>query len=45
MTHPSFPAAATIPADDPERDFTLARSDSANLPHIGSLFVAATGWT
>ena len=35
MTHPSSQAAATIPADDPERDFTLARSDSANLPHIG----------
>jgi hypothetical protein len=35
MSHPSFPPAATIPPDDPERDFTLARSDSANLPHIG----------
>ena len=35
MTHPSSQAVATIPADDAERDFTLARSDSANLPHIG----------
>jgi hypothetical protein len=35
MTHSSSQAAATIPADDPERDFTLARSDSATLPHIG----------
>ena len=35
MTHPSSQAVATIPADDRERDFTLARSDSANLPHIG----------
>jgi quercetin dioxygenase-like cupin family protein len=35
MTHPSSQAVATIPADDPERDFTVARSDSANLPHIG----------
>ena len=35
MTHPSSQPAAMIPADDPERDFTLARSDSANLPHIG----------
>jgi quercetin dioxygenase-like cupin family protein len=35
MSHPSSQAAARVPADDPERDFTLARSDSANLPHIG----------
>jgi quercetin dioxygenase-like cupin family protein len=35
MSHPSSQAVATIPADDPERDFTLARSDNANLPHIG----------
>jgi hypothetical protein len=35
MTHPSSQAVATIPADDPKRDFTLVRSDSANLPHIG----------
>ena len=25
----------TIPADDPARNFTLARSDNADLPHIG----------
>jgi hypothetical protein len=30
MTQPSSQAAVTIPADDPERDFTLARSDNAN---------------
>jgi quercetin dioxygenase-like cupin family protein len=35
MSNPSSQAAATIPADDPERDLTLAHSDSANSPHIG----------
>jgi quercetin dioxygenase-like cupin family protein len=35
MTQPSSQGAVTIPADDPERDFTPARSDSPNLPHIG----------
>jgi quercetin dioxygenase-like cupin family protein len=35
MAHASSQVAATIPADNPERDFTLVRSDSANLPHIG----------
>ena len=35
MTHPSPQAAATIPADDFDRDFTLAGSDGATSPHIG----------
>jgi hypothetical protein len=35
MTHSSPQAATTIPADDPARNFTLARSDNADLPHIG----------
>ena len=35
MTHPSSRADTTIPADDPERNCTLARSDDPNLPHIG----------
>ena len=35
MSNPSSQAAATIPADDPERDLTLAHSDGANSPHIG----------
>ena len=35
MTHPSPQAAATIPADDFERDFTLAGPDGATSPHIG----------
>ena len=35
MTHPSSHAATTIPADDPERNLTLAQSDDPNLPHIG----------
>ena len=35
MTHSSSQAATTIPADDPARNFTLARSDNADLPHIG----------
>lgn len=29
------PASPAIPADDPERALTLARSDGANFPHIG----------
>lgn len=35
MTHPLSRADTTIPADDPERNLTLARSDDPNLPHIG----------
>jgi quercetin dioxygenase-like cupin family protein len=35
MTPPPSQAATTIPADDPTRSFTRARSDSPNLPHIG----------
>jgi quercetin dioxygenase-like cupin family protein len=35
MTHRSSHAATTIPADDPARNLTLARSDNPNLPHIG----------
>src|SRR6202046_2447594 len=35
MSNPSSQATATIPADDPERDLTLAHSDGANSPHIG----------
>ena len=35
MSHPSSHAATTIPADDPERNLTLAQSDDPNLPHIG----------
>ena len=35
MTHPTSQAATMIPADDPTRSFTLARSDNPNLPHIG----------
>jgi quercetin dioxygenase-like cupin family protein len=35
MTHPPSQAATMIPADDPTRSFTLARSDNPNLPHIG----------
>lgn len=35
MTHPPYQAATTIPADDPTRSFTLARSDDPSLPHIG----------
>jgi len=45
MTHPSSHAALTIPADDPERDFTVARSDDPNLPQVCSregLVIAAT---
>jgi quercetin dioxygenase-like cupin family protein len=37
MPDPSFPAATAIPADDPERNLTLAQSDDRNLPHIGSV--------
>jgi quercetin dioxygenase-like cupin family protein len=33
MTHPSF--QATLPKDDPARNFTHARSDNPNLPHVG----------
>src|SRR5262249_29637762 len=33
MTHPS--SQATLPKDDPARNFTHARSDNPNLPHIG----------
>jgi quercetin dioxygenase-like cupin family protein len=33
MTHPS--SQATLPKDNPARNFTLARSDDPNLPHIG----------
>jgi quercetin dioxygenase-like cupin family protein len=33
MTHSQ--AATTIPADDPARNFTLARSDNPDSPHIG----------
>ena len=33
MTHPS--SQATLPKDDPARNFTLARSDDPKLPHIG----------
>jgi quercetin dioxygenase-like cupin family protein len=35
MTHPLSRADTTIPADDPERNLKLARSDDPNLPHIG----------
>jgi len=35
VSHPSSHAATTIPADDPERNLTLAQSDDPNLPHIG----------
>jgi hypothetical protein len=35
MTNPPSEAASTIPADDLTRNFTLARSDDPNLPHIG----------
>ena len=35
MTAPLSQADATIPADDPARKSTLARSDDPNLPHIG----------
>lgn len=35
MIHPSSHAASPIPADDPERNLTLAQSDDPNLPHIG----------
>jgi hypothetical protein len=35
MPHLSPQGAATIPADDPERDFTLARSDSATRLTLG----------
>jgi hypothetical protein len=35
MTEHSSQAAATIPADDPARNFTLVQSDNPNLPHIG----------
>jgi quercetin dioxygenase-like cupin family protein len=35
MTHPPSQVATTIPADDPTRSFTVARSDNPNLPHIG----------
>ena len=35
MTHSSSQTATTIPADDPERNLTLAQSDDPNLPHIG----------
>ena len=35
MTHSSSQAATTIPADDPARNFTLARSDNPDSPHIG----------
>src|SRR3984885_4237110 len=35
MSNPSSQAAATIPADDPERDLTLAHSDGANSPPMG----------
>jgi quercetin dioxygenase-like cupin family protein len=35
MPGPSSDAATTIPADDSERNFTLARSNEPNLPHIG----------
>jgi quercetin dioxygenase-like cupin family protein len=35
VNHPSSHAATTIPADDPERNLTLAQSDDPNLPHIG----------
>jgi quercetin dioxygenase-like cupin family protein len=35
MTHSSSQTATTIPADDPARNFTLARSDNPDLPHIG----------
>jgi quercetin dioxygenase-like cupin family protein len=31
LSQPAMP----IPADDPERNLTLARSDGANFPHIG----------
>jgi quercetin dioxygenase-like cupin family protein len=35
MTHPASQAPATIPADDPARNFTVARSDNPDLPHVG----------
>jgi hypothetical protein len=35
MIQPSSQPATTIRADDPERNFTLARSDDPNSPHIG----------
>jgi quercetin dioxygenase-like cupin family protein len=35
VTHPASHATTPIPADDPERNLTLARSDDPNLPHIG----------
>ena len=35
MTDPTSQANTTIPADDPARKSTLARSDDPNLPHIG----------
>ena len=35
MTDPFSHADATIPADDPTRKSTLARSDDPSLPHIG----------
>jgi quercetin dioxygenase-like cupin family protein len=35
VIQPSSHAAATIPADDPERNLTLARPDDPSLPHIG----------
>jgi hypothetical protein len=33
MTHPL--SQATLPKDDPARNFTHARSDNPNLPHFG----------
>jgi quercetin dioxygenase-like cupin family protein len=35
VTHPTSHAPTPIPADDPKRNLTLARSDDPNLPHIG----------
>lgn len=35
MTHPPSQETTTIPADDPARSLTLARSNDPNLPHIG----------
>jgi quercetin dioxygenase-like cupin family protein len=35
MTDPLSQAETTIPADDPARKSTLARSEDPNLPHIG----------
>lgn len=34
MAHPPH-APTTIPADDADRELTLARSDDPNVPHIG----------